>query len=113
MCLFKTRKRLKQILANQDLIKSQLTRMEKTMTDIKGALTAYATKVDEFSNAASSAIKTVQQEIADLKSQLVDATTPEEVAAILEPAIAKLDPIKAALTALAAGGEPTVPEEPL
>lgn len=83
------------------------------MASVLESVQAYAAQVNDFSNAAAAAIGAVQQQIADLRAQLVSAATPEAVDAILQPAIASLTPIRDSLLALAAGGQPTIPEEPL
>lgn len=104
---------LRAIMASQQTMQDILNRLETIMASVLESVQAYAAQVNDFSNAAAAAIGAVQQQIADLRAQLVSAATPEAVDAILQPAIASLTPIRDSLLALAAGGQPTIPEEPL
>ncbi len=120
MFTFFSNKKLRKLLAQNETIitklnqvQKKLDRLETLMATVKEEVTAYATQVNEFSNTAAAAIVKVQTALEDLKQKLASASTPEEVSAILDPAIASLTPVKDALVALAAANEPTIPEEPL
>jgi hypothetical protein len=83
--------------------------LEERIMSIKTTVEAFAAQVNTFSNTLAASIENVRGDIADLKGRLVDATTEAEVDAILQPALANLGTVSAALEGLAAENEPTVP----
>jgi hypothetical protein len=96
---------LQQLLLGQEHIKEQLMSVKTTVEQ-------HAAQVNEFSNQLAAAIEGVRGDIADLKAQLVDASTPAEVDAILAPVLAKLKAQADAATALDAENQPSIPPVP-
>jgi hypothetical protein len=95
----------KSILRNQQEIK-------ELIMSVKVAVEQMAAKVNEFSNQLAAAITTIAAQFEGLKSQLVDATTPAEVEAIMATPLANLEAAKNSLVELAANNQPTIPAVP-
>ena len=79
---------------------------------IKVTLEQHAAQVNAFSDQIALSLAGIRQDIADLKAQLVDATTPAEVDAILAPVMANLGAQVAALKALDDENVPAIPPVP-
>lgn len=73
-------------------------------------LNEYAAKVNELTNAEAASIETIVAWINEQKAKLVDAVTPEQVAAILDPPLANLTAVSETLKTVAAGNQPSVPD---
>jgi hypothetical protein len=97
------------ILNNQQTILANQARIKELLMSVKTTVEQFAAQVNVFSTALAAAIENVRGDLADLKAKLVDATTEAEVEAILQPALTNLGSVSAALEALAAENEPTIP----
>jgi hypothetical protein len=105
-------RRLGEILSNQRILVEILIRTKEQIMAIKLTLEQHAAAVNAFSDKIALSIAGVRQDIADLKAQLVDATTPAEVDAILAPVMANLGAQVAALKALDDENVPAIPPVP-
>lgn len=105
-------KRLGEILSNQRIIVEGLIRTKELIMAIKQTVEQHAAQVNAFSDQLALSVAGVRQDIADLKLKLVDATTKEEVEAILAPVMAKLGAQVAALQALDDENVPAIPPVP-
>lgn len=90
------------------IIQSQI-RQEQILMGVKATVEQFAAQVNGFSNELAAAVATIAQQFADLNAKLVDASTPEEVQAILATPLANLGAVKDSLVALAAGNQPAPP----
>ena len=105
-------RRLGEILSNQRIIIESLIRTKEQVMAIKVTLEQHAAQVNAFSDQIALSLAGIRQDIADLKAQLVDATTPAEVDAILAPVMANLGAQVAALKALDDENVPAIPPVP-
>jgi uncharacterized phage infection (PIP) family protein YhgE len=104
--------KLAEIIANQRTILLQQAEIKETIMAVKQTAEALAAQVNAFSNALATAVATIAQQLADLNARLVDASTPEEVEAIMAVPLANLGAVTGSLVALAAGNQPVVPDVP-
>ena len=104
--------KLAKILEQQQQILEHQEEMRVKIMAVKQTVEKHAADVNAFSSRIGASILGVKQDIAALKVALVDASTPEEVDAILAPAVAKLQAQAEALEALDAENVPAIPPDP-
>lgn len=104
---------LKKILEHEHQILVKQGEVKELVMAVKQTVEQHAADVNVFSDQLATSVLGVRQDIADLKLQLVDASTPAEVDAILAPALAKLAAQANALKALDDENIPSIPPIPV
>jgi len=98
--------------SNKEVL-GKLREIKRLIMAIKETLEQHVVAVNVFSDQLAASILGVRQDIVDLKAQLVDASTPEEVKAILQPALDKLGAQAQALKDLDDENVPYIPPPPV
>lgn len=100
------------ILMNQHQILQQQVLIKEIIMAVKQTVEQHAAEVNAFSDQLALAIEGIRADISDMKVRLADASTVEEVDAIMKPALDKLKAQADAASALDAENVPSIPVIP-